>query len=99
MYWLHYWIGHYLIWRISQVQIFLYPDLLFLKSRDIPVYIYIMVAFRVEDIRVLLCSVYVNGLRLKSVWALINNGPILCATKAVVFSSLVCQNPFIKHFT
>jgi len=26
MYWLSYWIGHYLIWCMIQVQIFLYPD-------------------------------------------------------------------------
>ena len=26
MYWLSYWIGHYLIWCMSQVQIFLYLD-------------------------------------------------------------------------
>ena len=26
MYWLSYWIGHYLIWCMSQFQIFLYPD-------------------------------------------------------------------------
>ena len=37
MYWLSYWIGHYLIWCMTQVQIFLCPDVFFLKTRDIPV--------------------------------------------------------------